>query len=143
MSLGTKQYIQGWTFERFAKNLFKVYISGSTYYMTGTGSAVSKQLSIPFPFRLNRFYLYQTDNNNAESTYSFDLTIERSSGSMQPAIFQEYLFDDNTISLSRLTEKYGEGFEFEPSIIKVIVTGTNTYKFIPIFYIQSLEGNMI
>ena len=130
--------IGGWTFKRFAKNFFKIYRTVSPNTITMTGAAVETQLSIPFPHRWNHVHFYHTTSAYVASSAVLDIIIKRTVGLVTPAKFEEYLFHEEKILDSKITEMFGEGFEYERGVWVVSLTSTATDLIFPIFYVQKL-----
>jgi len=129
-----------WTFKRIGKNIYKIYVTTDPNSITMTGSDVKTQLQIPFPHRILRMHLYHTDSAYAASTDALNVILRRSAGTLTPAKFVEDLFNESGITASKITEVYGEGFEYEAGIYDVILNSTSTDLIFPIFYVQKLEA---
>jgi len=128
-----------WTFKRIGKNIFKIYVTADPNSITMTGANVTTQLQIPFPHRILRMHLYHTNSAYAASTNALTIILRRSAGTLTPAKFVEDLFNEDGIIVSKVTEVYGEGFEYEAGIYDLILNSTNTDLIFPIFYLQKLE----
>ena len=127
-----------WTRERIGKNIWKYHITVSPNSITMTGAAVETQLSIPFPHRWLRMHFYHTDSAYAASETELSITIKRPVGLVSPAKFEEYLFHEEKILDSKITEMFGEGFEYERGVWVVSLLSTATDLIFPIFYVQKL-----
>jgi len=131
--------IAGWTFKRIGKNIYKIYVTADPNSITMTGSDVKTQLKIPFPHRILRMHLYHTNSAYAASTNALTIILRRSASTLTPAKFVEDLFNGSATA-SKISEVYGEGFEYEAGIYDLILNSTNTDLIFPIFYLQKLEA---
>jgi len=130
----------GWTFKRIGKNIYKIYRELSPYSITMTGADVTTKLPIPFPHRILRMHIYHTDSAYAASVDALDVILRRAAGSLTPEKFEEDLFNESGIVLSKVTEVFGEGFEYEAGIYDVILNSTATDLIFALFYVQKLEA---
>jgi len=135
-----RSWSKGWTFERVAMNIWKIYRTASPHSITMTGSAVTTQLVIPFAHRWLRMSFYHTDSSYAASTANLSVTMQRTADTIVPANFQEKLFADTAIITATSTETFGTKFEYERTIYDLLLNSTNTHLVFPLFYIQKLEG---
>lgn len=129
-----------WIFKRIGKNIYKIYIKLSPYSITMTGANVTTKLPIPFPHRILRMHLYHTDSAYAASTNALTAILRRAAASLTPERFEEDLFNETGIVASKVSEVYGEGFEYEAGIYDLILNTTNTDLIFAIFYVQKLEA---
>ena len=127
-----------WTRERIGKNIWKYYITVSPHSITMTGAAVETQLSIPFPHRWMRAHFYHTTSAYVASSDVLDIIIKRPVGLASPAKFEEYLFAEAKIVDDKVTEVFGEGFEYERGVWVISLSSTATDLIFPIFYVQKL-----
>ena len=136
----SKEIMGGWTFQRFARNIYKATRTTAPHSITMTGSDVTTQLQIPFPHRILRMHCYHTDSAYAESDIPMAVILRRRVATVTPAKFSEDLFNEDNINVSKMTEVFGEGFEYEAGIYDVILNTTSTHLIFPMFYIQKLEA---
>lgn len=130
-----------WTFKRIGRNIWKIYLTKNPYSITMTGSAVTTQLHIPFAHRWLRMHLYHTDSSYATSVNNLSVTLKRAAGTVHPLNkFEEYLFSEDYVVSSKVTEVYGEGFEYEAGVYSLILNTVTTELIFPIFYVQKLEA---
>jgi len=135
-----RNWSRGWTFERVAMNIWKIYRTASPHSITMTGSAVTTQLVIPFAHRWLRMSFYHTDSAYAASTANLSITMQRTADTIVPANFAEDLFEDTVIVTDTATEVFGTAFEYERTLYHLIMDSTNNHLVFPVFYIQKLEG---
>lgn len=130
----------GWIFKRIGKNIYKIYRELSPYSITMTGANVTTKIPIPFPHRILRMHLYHTNSTYVASTDALAAILRRAAGSLTPERVEEDLFNETAIVASKITEKYGEGFEYEAGVYDLILNTTNTDLIFPILYVQKLEA---
>ena len=135
-----RTWSRGWTFERVAQNIWKVYRTTSPHGITMTGSAVTTQLNVPFAHRWLRMSWYHTDAAYAASVANLSVTMQRTADTVLPANFEEDLFEDTAIVAATATEVFGEAFEYERTLYDLILDSTVDHLIFPVFYIQKLEG---
>ena len=135
-----RMYKSGWTFERVAQNIWKIFRTTAPHSITMTGAAVTTELVIPFAHRWLRMNWYHTDSAYAASVVNLSVTMQRTADTIVPANFEEDLFEDTAIVTATATEVFGEAFEYERTIYDLIMDTTNGHLVFPVFYIQKLEG---
>lgn len=132
--------INGWTFKRIGKNIYKIYRTVSPNAITMTGADVTTQLQIPFPHRLLRMHLYHTTSAYVASSGMLTVTLARRETTLTPERFKENVFYESSIPASIITEVYGEGFEYEAGIYELTLNTNSTDLIFPLFYVQKLEA---
>ena len=140
MRTENKKFVNGWTFERVAQNIWKVYRTTAPHGVTMTGAAVTTQLNIPFAHRWLRMHFYHTDDSYDASILNLSVTMQRTADTILPANFEEDLFEDTAIVAATSTEVFGEAFEYERTLYDLILDSTVDHLVFPVFYIQKLEG---
>ena len=135
-----RTYSRGWTFERVAQNIWKIFRTTAPHSITMTGAAVTTQLNVPFAHRWLRMSWYHTDNAYAASVANLSVTMQRTADTIVPANFEENLFEDAAIVAATATETFGEKFEYERTLYDLILDSTNAHLIFPVFYIQKLEA---
>lgn len=135
----TVEFKQGlWTFKRIGKNIYKATITKSPYSITMTGSDVETELHIPFPHRWIRMHFYHTDSSYAANTTATAVYMKRSAGKIHPVLFEEYLIAHSALTNSKLTETFGETYEYEIGTYTLLLNTTTTQLIFPVFYVQRL-----
>ena len=130
-----------WKFQCIGQNFYKVYYNAAgVTYIAQTASDVSKDLTVPFFHRWVRASFYHTDSSNVESTGYWTVTLIRNTSTTAPTLFQEYLYGDEKMHSPRITEKFGEGFEYEGGTYRLTLNAGNTTRSVPQFIIQKLDG---
>ena len=130
-----------WKFQSIGQNFYKIYYNAAgTTYIAMTGSVVSTDFMIPFFHRWVRISFYQTASDDTASTDYINLTLIRTTSTSAPTRFQEYLYGDEEMRSARITEKFGEGFEYEGGTYKLSLQAASTRRVTPQFIIQKLEG---
>ena len=130
-----------WKFQRVGLNFYKVYYNAAgVNYVAMTGSDVSKLFTVPFFHRWVRISFFHTDSSNAASGNSWNITMFKEQSVSMPTKFEEYLYGDEKIKKARVTERFGEGFEYEAGTYKLTLNGTSTRRIYPQFTLQKLEA---
>ena len=138
-----KYYHEGvWTFQRIGKNIWKIYITKSPHSITMKGSDVTTELHIPFIHRWLRIHFFHTDSSYDAVTGGdrLNILLKRTAGTLTPQKFEEYLYKETGLTSARITEVFGESFEYESGIHQLVLNSTSTNLVFPVFYIQKLEG---
>ena len=135
-------FVEGdWTFQRFARNLYKVFPhDGLSNRIVMTGADKTTEIFIPFPFRWLRVHIYHTDNADSASSDALNLMIKRlATKTGHPSTFSEILFATTGETDSWLTVPFGIGFEYEAGIWQLTLNSTNTDRVYPVLYLQKME----
>ena len=136
-----KEDIGDWTYEHIGGNAIKIYPKNSTHSMKllGITTDVISEINIPYYHRINKIVMWQTNSAYAASDDNFNISVKRAAGTVKPqSKFEEPLYIEETISTDDFFERFGEGFEYEPSIWRLTLNGTNNNLMFPIIYIQKL-----
>lgn len=135
-------YLGGiWTMARIGKtNIYMVYVTAAPNGIVMTAADVTTPLQIPFPHRWVRIHFYHTTVAYVASIDALAIILRRRAGTMIPVRFSEDLFNGAGIVASRITEVFGEGFEYEPTTYDVTLNTTATDLIFPLFYVQKLEA---
>jgi hypothetical protein len=133
--------INGWTFKRIGKNIYKIYRTVDPHSITMTGSEVLTDLTIPFPHRLIRLNLFHTSSTYVASTFQWQYRFIRVAGTLDPQHFEEYIIGEDNMLIPWITEVFGEGFEYEAGNYRLGITAYTSGELVfPVLYVQKLEA---
>jgi len=135
-------YLGGvWTMARIGKtNIYIIRVTAAPGTIAMTGNAVITQLTIPFPHRWVRIHFYHMTAVYAASVDALAIILRRTAGTLTPVRFSEDVFNGAAIVASRITEVFGEAFEYEAGTYDLSLNTTNTDLVLPLFYVQKLEA---
>lgn len=130
-----------WKLTHAYSNVYRCdYTETSNGLITLTGLEITKEINFPVGVRLVGLSITALDPTTyAVSTggSNLSLRIYRKQGTIQNAQFhQDELFKIEANCQNEITKKFGEGFEFEPSKLTIVINGNNTYLLSIKFYIQ-------
>lgn len=128
-----------WTFRKHRGRLWKVHRKIADYTIDMTGSAVEKQLFIPFSHFIDRLELHHTDANYADSTDSLTVKLYRKTGTILKLNNMAMEYVNQAYTDSYIIILIGDKFKLEPCIYTLSLNTTNLDKVCPVFYVESLE----
>jgi hypothetical protein len=138
----TEFTLNGWKFKRITPNCnhYIVYLEPAAFTDSAlpmTGAAVTKQLRIPYPHRINKIAF--THLVAAKTLGTDALTIEFGCKQGQHdsiPYYEDLLLKVTATTDSTSLEVFGEAYEFEARTWTLSLDTTNTDLVIPVFYIQ-------
>jgi hypothetical protein len=126
-----------WRFERIGdSNRYKVTIKIEPCCITMTGADVTTEMEIPFAHRWVRTHFKHMTALYAEATGEMDILIRRKLGAQKPQYYDEDVVRITGTTAVRRTDKWAEGFEYEPTVYQILLNSTATDVVLPVFYLQ-------
>jgi hypothetical protein len=126
-----------WMMDRIGKtNKYKVYITVDPNAIVMTAADVVTQLHIPFSHKWVKIHFYHTTAAYVASTDALAIILRRTAGTLTPVRFSEDLFNEPVIVASRITEIFGEEFQYEAGTYDLTLNTTATDLIFPLFYVK-------
>lgn len=130
--------------EKFADNHYLAFIKEDTApsrFITLGASETTKALHIPFPHRINKICIRQTDASNVGDNSALALEIRRDAGTMpQVPAMKDRLYYNDALGDANSMITLGEPFEYEATTWILGFTGTATKRVHLLVYIQRIGG---
>lgn len=123
-----------WTFKKISSKLWALLwnqTANNIFTLTGITDRLS--IRIPGAFRLIRVELSFNDTTTKVLTLNHELPDRDHAGFT-------LLFTDPTNTDQQVILKFGEGYEFEPCVLNLDITGTAGKTVYPTIYIQKLDA---
>ena len=125
--------ISNWRETFLGKNIYE--LTPQTKFLTMTGADYKADLNIEFGFRLNKIEWKFTNNANVDSYSSVVYTFSKNNESGLFLIFEKgYVNEPDMLIL------FGERYEYNRGILRLIFNADSTYRIHPIVTIQLLRG---